>query len=203
MADRELSEHYPRRRGAPGEELLRVENLGRGGACRDVSFTLRRGEILGVAGLLGAGRTELARVLVGADRADSGRVLVEGREAARAARRGRHAPRHRPAARGPQDPGPGARPVRGAQPRAAQHAPPVAASAWSTQPARAGAGRRRRSTTCASRRRASGSRWCLLSGGNQQKVVLGKWLAAERGGAASWTSRRAASTWPRRSRSTS
>jgi ribose transport system ATP-binding protein len=80
MADRELGDHYPRRRGAPGEELLRVENLGRSGAFADVSFSLRRGEILGIAGLLGAGRTELARVLAGADRADSGRVFVHGRE---------------------------------------------------------------------------------------------------------------------------
>ncbi len=80
MANRDLSDHYPRRRGVPGEELLRVENLGRHGAFANVSFSLRRGEIVGVAGLLGAGRTELARVLAGADRADSGRVLVGGRE---------------------------------------------------------------------------------------------------------------------------
>lgn len=80
MADRELSDHYPRRASPPGEELLRVENLGRQGAFAEVSFALRRGEIVGVAGLLGAGRTELARVLCGADRADTGRILLRGRE---------------------------------------------------------------------------------------------------------------------------
>ena len=67
MADREVGEHFPRRRGAPGDELLRVEHLTRGPLVRDVSFSLRRGEILGITGLLGAGRTELARTLVGAE----------------------------------------------------------------------------------------------------------------------------------------
>jgi ribose transport system ATP-binding protein len=79
MAGRELTEHFPRRRSAPGAELLRVENLCRGRRLRDVSLTLRAGEVVGIAGLLGAGRTELARAVVGADRPESGRVLIEGR----------------------------------------------------------------------------------------------------------------------------
>ena len=58
---------------------LQVQGLSRGKAVRDVSFTLRRGEILGLAGLMGAGRTELARLVFGADRRDAGRVLVHGR----------------------------------------------------------------------------------------------------------------------------
>jgi ribose transport system ATP-binding protein len=80
MAGRELTEHFPRRRGAPGAELLRIENLSRGRRLRDVSLALRAGEVVGIAGLLGAGRTELARAVVGADRPDSGRVLIQGRE---------------------------------------------------------------------------------------------------------------------------
>jgi ribose transport system ATP-binding protein len=79
MVDRELSEQFPPRTRQAGAEILRVENLSRGHRLRDVSFTLRRGEILGVAGLLGAGRTELARVIAGADRADRGAIYLDGR----------------------------------------------------------------------------------------------------------------------------
>jgi ribose transport system ATP-binding protein len=79
MAGRELSEHFPRRRVPTGEEILRAEGLSRAGVLDDVSFTLRRGEIVGLAGLMGAGRTELARILAGADRPDRGRVLIHGR----------------------------------------------------------------------------------------------------------------------------
>jgi inositol transport system ATP-binding protein len=67
------------RAAAPGEEVLRVAGLS-GGPVRGVSFALRRGEILGVAGLIGSGRTEMARLLLGADRKVQGRVWIEGRE---------------------------------------------------------------------------------------------------------------------------
>jgi ribose transport system ATP-binding protein len=79
MANRELGAHIPRERPAPGPELLRVEGLGRRGTLHDISLTLHAGEIVGMAGLLGAGRTELARVLAGADRADSGRIFCHSR----------------------------------------------------------------------------------------------------------------------------
>jgi ribose transport system ATP-binding protein len=62
------------------EVVLEVRNLSRGRALRDVSFSLRRGEILGVAGLVGAGRTEVARAIFGADPIDSGEVHVRGRK---------------------------------------------------------------------------------------------------------------------------
>ena len=58
--------------------LLEVRGLNRGRVIRDVSFQLRRGEILGFAGLMGAGRTEVARAVFGADPVDSGEVLVRG-----------------------------------------------------------------------------------------------------------------------------
>ena len=77
MANRDVSDHYPRRTHQHGEELLRVEGLG-SGALRDVSFVLHRGEILGIAGLVGAGRTRLARAIAGADRIDRGRILIRG-----------------------------------------------------------------------------------------------------------------------------
>ena len=81
MVGRKVGDHFPRRRGAPGDEVLRVSGLGRQGALQDVSFHLRRGEILGISGLLGAGRTELARALFGADRSDRGTIVVKGRMA--------------------------------------------------------------------------------------------------------------------------
>jgi len=83
MVGRELTEQFPKRTAlAPdrASELLRVENLCRGTAVQNVSFTLRRGEVLGLAGLMGAGRTEVARVIFGADELDSGRIWVRGEE---------------------------------------------------------------------------------------------------------------------------
>ena len=77
MANREVSDHFPRRAHSRGEELLRVDGLG-GRGLRDVSLVLHRGEILGVSGLAGAGRTRLARAIVGADRVGRGRVAVRG-----------------------------------------------------------------------------------------------------------------------------
>jgi ribose transport system ATP-binding protein len=78
MANRDLSDHFPKRRVTPGKELLKVEHLGRRGALHDISFCLRAGEVVGIGGLLGAGRSELARVLAGADRPDSGRIFRDG-----------------------------------------------------------------------------------------------------------------------------
>jgi len=78
MANRELKEHFPKRRVPRGPEVLRVEGLRRGRLLRDVSFSLHRGEVLGVAGLLGAGRTEMARAIQGADRREAGRITIKG-----------------------------------------------------------------------------------------------------------------------------
>ena len=62
------------------ETALEVRDLSRGPELRGISFSVRRGEILGFAGLMGAGRTELARAIFGAEPADAGRILVHGRE---------------------------------------------------------------------------------------------------------------------------
>jgi ABC-type sugar transport system ATPase subunit len=80
MVGRTLTDFFGRNASIPGEELLRVSELSRGGRFRDISFFLRRGEILGFAGLVGAGRTELARVLFGVDRADTGTITLKGKE---------------------------------------------------------------------------------------------------------------------------
>ena len=71
------SQHLQRQ---PGEEILRVENLSSPGKFSDVSFTLRAGEILGFAGLIGAGRSEVAQAIFGLDDAATGKVFVRGRE---------------------------------------------------------------------------------------------------------------------------
>ncbi|MFC6089938.1 sugar ABC transporter ATP-binding protein [Saccharothrix lopnurensis] len=73
-----LLEEIERRSGTPGEPLLVAEGLGRKGSVEPFDLTVRAGEVVGLAGLLGSGRTEVARLLYGADRADSGRVLVDG-----------------------------------------------------------------------------------------------------------------------------
>ena len=78
MVGRTLETLYPAHSGG-GEPLLEVKGLRRGNRVRDVSFTLRAGEILGVAGLVGAGRTEMARAIFGADARDGGEVLLAGR----------------------------------------------------------------------------------------------------------------------------
>ncbi len=62
-----------------GAEVLRVEHLNRGNVLKDISFMLRRNEVLGIAGLVGAGRTELARAIVGLDRIDTGTIHLDGR----------------------------------------------------------------------------------------------------------------------------
>jgi ribose transport system ATP-binding protein len=80
MANREVRDHFPRRRPTPGNELLRLEHLSGVSGVSDINLTVRRGEIVGLAGLLGAGRTELARLVFGVDPSSHGRVLVNGRE---------------------------------------------------------------------------------------------------------------------------
>lgn len=78
MVGRSLDAEFPRRRPTIGPARLVVRNLQRGTAVRDVSFEIRRGEILGLAGLVGAGRTETARLLFGADRPYSGTIALDG-----------------------------------------------------------------------------------------------------------------------------
>jgi ABC-type sugar transport system ATPase subunit len=80
MVGRDLGDLFAiRHRGEPGEPMLSVRHLSRGRAVRDASFEVRRGEIVGVAGLVGSGRTELIRCIFGADRADKGEVTVNGK----------------------------------------------------------------------------------------------------------------------------
>ncbi|MEV5429775.1 sugar ABC transporter ATP-binding protein [Streptomyces sp. NPDC052701] len=78
MVGRPIEQQYPRERPGAGEVLLRVEGLTRDGVFHDVGFEVRAGEVVGVAGLVGAGRTEVARAVFGADPYDRGTVEVAG-----------------------------------------------------------------------------------------------------------------------------
>jgi ribose transport system ATP-binding protein len=80
MVGRELKDEFPKVAAARGAERLRVEALCRAGAFENVSFALHAGEIVGLTGLVGSGRTEVARAIFGADRIDSGRILLDGVE---------------------------------------------------------------------------------------------------------------------------
>jgi len=163
-------------RAARGAELLRVEHVSRGAALSDVSLSLHAGEVLGIAGLVGAGRTELARVIAGADRADRGRVVVDGVQVQ---------------LRGPSDAiahGIGLLP----EDRKAQGLVPALTVARNialphgTRLARLGVLPRGCEAALAApiaeelRVKSTATQPVrLLSGGNQQKVVLGKWLAGD------------------------
>ncbi len=79
MADRDVDDRVPKRSTGVGDEVLRVESLERRGVLHDVSFAVRAGEIVCLAGLMGSGRTEVARALFGADPIDGGEIHVRGR----------------------------------------------------------------------------------------------------------------------------
>ncbi len=175
MVGRELSDLFPKSEAEIGEVVLEVRGLTRPGAFADVSFALHRGEILGFAGLVGAGRTEVARVLFGIDRAESGEIYLKDERVTI------HSPRQameRGIAYVPED-----RHQQGLVMTfsiAANITLPVL-----RQISRLGLVDPRREQRMADeyssrlRVRSTGVEQLVnaLSGGNQQKVVLGKWLA--------------------------
>ena len=80
MVGRDIDEQFPKIQIDRKEEILRVENLKRDDIVNDISFSAYKGEILGIAGLVGAGRTELVRTIIGADKKDSGDIYIDGRK---------------------------------------------------------------------------------------------------------------------------
>jgi ribose transport system ATP-binding protein len=177
MVGRSIEDQFPRRRPETGEVLLDVRDLSREGVLEDISFQVRAGEVVGIAGIVGAGRTELARAIFGADPFDSGEVWVEGRR------------------------------VEHSNPREAKHrgmgfitedrqgqgiVPPLSVAenlnlASLGKSTSAGLVNRRDQRDRAKRMiqdlniRTPGPEQEVryLSGGNQQKVVIGKWLLAD------------------------
>ncbi len=177
MVGRSVEDQFPRRRSEVGEVLLEVKNLSRDGVLEGISFKVRAGEVVGMAGIVGAGRTELARAIFGVDPVDSGEVWVEGRRMERV------------------------------DPREAKHqgmgfvtedrqgqgiVPPLSVAenlglASLEQNTSAGLVNRREQRKRARKMiedlniRTPGleQETRYLSGGNQQKVVIGKWLLAD------------------------
>jgi ribose transport system ATP-binding protein len=80
MIGRELTDFFPPRDSRIGDVVLKVENLNAGNMVKNVSFEVHAGEILGFSGLVGAGRTETMRSIFGADRLDSGRIFLNGKQ---------------------------------------------------------------------------------------------------------------------------
>lgn len=177
MVGREVKDLYPKTPAEIGEAVLEVEGLNSAGTFHDVSFNVRAGEIVGLAGLVGAGRSEIARAVFGVDPYDSGTVKLAGQ----------HIPKHRPAAAieagmalVPEDRRQQGLVVEssvaeniGAAIRGhlqkfgiiTRSAENRAASSW--------AGRLQVKTAAMSMNAAT------MSGGNQQKVVIAKWLATD------------------------
>ena len=185
MANREVSDQYPRRQHARGAELLRVDRLD-GGGLKEIAFTLHRGEILGIAGLVGAGRTRLARAIVGADPSRSALRRASRDGARRIVVRGAVEAIHSPADAVRAGIGflPEDRKQQGlVLPLSVErnisisHLSALAVLGVVNHPKEHGEAE---AAIASLRIRTPGSDQLVLnlSGGNQQKVVLAKWLAA-------------------------
>jgi rhamnose transport system ATP-binding protein len=178
MVGRELAERPPEAAGArPGEPMLTVERLTREGVFTDISFTVRSGEVVALAGLVGSGRSEVARAVFGIDRYDAGTVTVRGRRLKKAS------PTQAMAA------------GIGFVPEDRRQQGLVMDMSVQQNVALASLGNLRRGGLIrVSAERAMAADWsdrltikygrltdpvAMLSGGNQQKVVLAKWLGRQ------------------------
>jgi rhamnose transport system ATP-binding protein len=177
MVGRELSALFPKQEAAIGEPVLKVHRLTREGVFFDVSFDVRAGEIVALAGLVGAGRSEVARAIFGIDKPDAGHVEVDGRRLT--------AGRPLAAMRAgigfvPED-----RRQQGLvmDLSIARNATMTRMGALSRLGLIAGSAENRLAKEWAARLQLKFHRLSdpagFLSGGNQQKVVLAKWLATE------------------------
>ncbi|WP_106241014.1 sugar ABC transporter ATP-binding protein [Allonocardiopsis opalescens] len=177
MVGREVAALFPKEETEPGEVLLEVEGLSRAGVFSDVGFTVRAGEIVALAGLIGAGRSEVVRAVFGIDRYDSGTVRVAGRPL----------PPGRPAAAMaaglalvPED-----RRQQGLVMDLSVQRNAALTRRWALSRLGWLSGRAERAfaRTWTERLRVKApdpaDPVATLSGGNQQKVVLAKWLATE------------------------
>ena len=80
MVGRDMNHAFPNRIPKDGESILKVENISVDGKLDDISFELKKGEVLSLAGLVGAGRTEILRAIFGADKIDSGKIFLNGKQ---------------------------------------------------------------------------------------------------------------------------
>ena len=158
MIGRDISDLFRKEPAPIGDTVLEVKDLSKRGLLRDISFSVRRGEIVGVAGLVGAGRTELARAIFGDLAIDSGEIRMDGKVVPPGTSPRRRDPgRHRPGAGGPQGAGPGDRAV-GPPEHLHADAEGAFAAERAEPPPGAAAGRVLRQASSRSRRRASSRR---------------------------------------------
>ncbi len=177
MVGRELSSMYPMRQAKPGPEILSIRGFSRAGFYRDVSFSLREGEILGMFGLVGAGRTDVILSLVGLEPKDAGEIMLRGKEVRISGPREAlclgiaHLPEDRQSQGVILDMSISAN-ITLPQVDALAKGPFLSPSA-----------ERRVTQIYGTRMEIKASGWNAsaktLSGGNQQKVVLAKWLSTE------------------------
>lgn len=177
MVGRSVENLFPKLETEVGDVVLEVEGLSRAGVFDDINFTVRSGEIVCLAGLVGAGRTEIARAVFGVDKYDAGKVRLKGRDV----------PPHKPAKAMSLGMGfvPEDRRKQGLAMTAGVQSNITLAIRGSL--AKAGLLTSRMESDSAQtwarrlqvKTRALDTEAVMLSGGNQQKVVLGKWLATQ------------------------
>ncbi|MEU8353527.1 sugar ABC transporter ATP-binding protein, partial [Streptomyces sp. NPDC048845] len=176
MVGRSIEAQYPRTRPGTGEPLLTVRGLTRDGVFHDVSFEVRAGEVVGLAGLVGAGRTEVARAVFGADPYDRGTVEVGG---TRLARHDVNAALAAGIGLVPEDrKGQGLLLDASVQDNLGLVTLRSATRAGLVDRAGQRAAAGRIAEKLGVRMAGLGQQVRTLSGGNQQKVVIGKWLLA-------------------------
>ncbi|MDR2021412.1 MAG: sugar ABC transporter ATP-binding protein, partial [Treponema sp.] len=177
MVGRELSDIFPKKNVPPGDVVLRVKDISLGNRVKQIGFEARKGEILGIAGLIGAGRSELVESIFGLRKRDGGRVEINGRPAA--IRRPRDAIRQSVALI-TED-----RKMTGLNLRGSVGNNITIVSIKKL--AKHGLLNRRREQDCAAsfvdklriKAPGIGTQTLSLSGGNQQKVVIAKWLVGD------------------------
>jgi ABC-type sugar transport system ATPase subunit len=175
MVGRSIDRLYPAKQGKDGDVILELENVSYRHAVRDISLTLRRGEILGLAGLVGSGRTETALTIFGITPASSGRILIDGKPVTIASP---EAARDLGIAYVPEDRGHQGliRPQTIEENIALANLKRLLRGIF-VDTARVTAEARDAISRFGIRARGPEQPVRQLSGGNQQKVVLGKWLA--------------------------
>lgn len=177
MVGREIDHLFPKIEPTIGDTILRVRNLSYGARVRDISFELRRGEILGLAGLVGSGRTELALTIFGITPATAGTIEVDGKQVTISSPK---QARNLGIAYVPEDRGLQGlvRPMTIAQNNSMAAMHRVVSGIFIQV---AGEAKRAAASIAKLGIRARGPEQIVgqLSGGNQQKVVLGKWLETE------------------------